>query len=301
MTRRHSPLRWCAVVAFSAIVTCALPTAQSPASEPFTAAFTTSMVAGLSRTDAQAAVALWANEIASTRQLRVTVATEFYDSVDAVRRAVDAGRVHFLLLSLPQYHALQRPAWGQVLIGGRNGKLRDQYLLITRKGAFPTLAALKGRSLHTIDGLADDMSRAWLESVLAARGLPPAEEHFDTVTRTPKAGRGVLPVYFGQADACLVTRAAFATLSELNPQVGQALEAIETSEPLVSSIALLDRQYAPAIRARLFDALVHLQESTRGRQVLNLFGVDLMTEAPPGTLAPSLELVRQLGGGRRSP
>lgn len=275
--------------------------AQTPApAESFVAGFTASTFGGLNRADAQAAVSLWANEIASTRQLHITVSTEFYETIDEVRRAVDARRVHLLLLSVPQYHALRRPDFGDVMAGSRAGSISDRFLLVTKRGGIPSLAALKGKSLNTIDGLADDMSRVWLESTLANHGLPPATAHFGTVTRTPKPARGVLPVYFGQADACLVTRSAFQTLAELNPQIGQGLIPLEESAPLVSAIALLDRAYAPRIRERLLDALVHLQDTVRGRQVLHLFGVDGMTLAAPEALAVSLTLARSTAG-RRAP
>lgn len=267
----------------------AVSPARAQAPEPFITGFTAAMFSGLNANDARAALTLWANEIASTRGLHLTVAVEAYERLEDVRAAIDARRLH-LLLSLKQYHDLARPDFGRVLLGGRHGVFRDQYLLVTRRGAFASLAALKGRTLHVVDGMTDDMSRAWLDRELAAAGLPKADAHFAAVVRAPKAARGVLPVYFGQADACLVTRAAFATLTELNPQIGQALEALATSPPLVSSIVLLDRQFAAA-KPGLLEALLALGGSPRGQQVLSLFGVDATALAGPDDLTSSMEML----------
>lgn len=287
-------LRWwrslvAAAVAVYAAGTTAPPVrAQAP--DPFVAGFTASMFAGLNVNDARAALALWANEIASTRGLRISVTVEAFERLDDVRDAIDARRLHLLLVSLRQYHDLARPEYGRVLLGGRRGVFRDEYVLVTKRGAFASLADLKGRTLQVIDGVTDDMSRAWLEHELAAASLPPIATHFATVNHLPKAARGVLPVYFGQADACLVTRGAFNTLVELNPQIGKALGPIATSPPLVSGVVLLDRRSVDA-RPTLLDAVLGLGASPRGQQVLSLFGVDAMVPARPDDLTPSLQLL----------
>lgn len=271
------------------------------ATEPFHVVFTAAMIGGVSRTDAQAAIDVWGREIASTRGLHLAVSSEFIDTIEEVRAAVDAHRVHVLALSVEQYAHLQRPEFGDVLMGLRHGRQADEFLLVTRKGAVTQLAGLKGTTLQTIDGPDRDMELVWLESILHEHGLPPAARHFATVAAAPKTARGVLPVYFGQAAACLVSRTAFDLMVELNPQIGTALTALDTSPPLVSGVLLLDRKYAPALRPRLLDALASLHDSPRGLQVLSLFAIDRIISGVPGALAPSLDLVRQVDRLRRGP
>lgn len=287
-----------AVAALAAIL--ALSPAGIAAPAPFLAGFTTSMFSGLNVNDARAALSLWANEIASTRGLHLTVTVDAFERLDDVRQAIDARRLHLLLVSLRQYHDLARPEFGRVLLGGRRGVFRDEYLLLVKRGAFSSLAALKGRTLQVVDGVTDDMSRAWLEHELAAAKLPAMARHFGAVVRVPKAARGVLPVYFGQADACLVTRAAFDTLKELNPQIGEALSPVATSPPIVSGVVLIEREYVAA-RPVLLDAVLGLGASPRGQQVLSLFGVDAMTMARAEDLAPSLQLLEPSPAARKRP
>lgn len=295
-------LRWWTPLVAAVLAVCASGVTPTPvraqAPDPFVAGFTASMFSGLNVNDARAALALWANEIASTRGLHISVTVEAFDKPEDVRAAIDAHRLQLLLLSLRQFHELGRPAFGRVWLGGRRGAFRDEYLLVTRRGAAASLAALKGRTLHVVDGVTDDMSRAWLEHELAAASLPPIALHFGAVVHLPKAARAVLPVYFGQADACLVTKAAFETLVELNPQVGRTLSALATSPPLVSGVVLVDRRYTET-RPALLEALLGLGASPRGQQVLSLFGVDAMTPARPEDLAPSLQLLS--AAARRRP
>lgn len=186
-----------------------------------------------------------------------------------------------------------------MLYGLRRNRQKGEYLLLTKKGAYPTLQHLGGKDITTIDGIDHDMSVAWLETLLMEQRLPPARVHFGTVTRAAKPARGVLPVYFGQADACVVTRSAFELMVELNPQVATALAPLATSPPLIHAILVLDRRYAPEIRARLLDALQNLHTTARGQQVLSFFGVDRITTGRFDELAPSLDLVRSLDRQQR--
>ena len=269
------------------------------APEVFNVGFTASMIGGVSRTDARAALDVWVREIASTRGLHLTTSAEFFETTDEVRAAIDSGRVQLVLVSVEQFLHLQRPAFGEVLTGQRRGKGKDEFLLLTKKGAVTQLADLKGSILQTVDGLDRDMAMVWLETILHEQGLPPAVRHFASVAAAPKVARGVLPVYFGQATACLVSRSAFDLMVELNPQIGAALAPLVTSPPLVSGVLLLDRAFEPALRPRLVDALLSLHASPRGLQVLSLFGVDQITTGSAEQLAPSLDLVRRLDRVRR--
>ncbi len=272
--------------------------AQTP--EAFNVGVTASTIGGVSRNDARVALDVWAREIASTRGLRLNTSSEFFDTIEEVRAAIDHGRAHLVLLSLEQYLRLQRPEFGDVLVGQRRGKGSDEFLLVTKKGAVARLADLKGSTLQTVDGLDHDMAMVWLESLLHEQGLPPAARHFGAVVAAPKVARGVLPVFFGQAAACLVSRTAFDLMVELNPQIGGALGPLATSPPLVSGVLLLDRKFAAPLRPRLLDALLSLHGSPRGLQVLSLFDVDRITGGTLDQLAPSLELVRQVERVRRS-
>lgn len=268
----------------------AAPGGQQP--EAFHVGVTSSMFSSVNTNDARAAMVVWANEIATTRGLALAPTATIYDGADDLRTAVDAGRVHLVLLSVEQFHRLQRPEFGQILFGDRAGQVTEEYLLVTKKGAFARLADLKGRSVFTVEGIDHDMSVVWLEHALRQQGLGPSSKHFGAVTRAPKVARGVLPVYFGQAEACVVTRSAFELMIELNPQIGAALAPLAVSPPLVHSVALLDRRYAASLRPKLLEALLALRGTARGQQVLNLFGVEGMVIADAATLAPAIDMVR---------
>jgi phosphonate transport system substrate-binding protein len=155
-----------------------------------------------------------------------------------------------------------------------------------------------------VEGFSYDMSMAWLESALLDASLGPASAHFGLITRVGKPARAVLPVFFGQQDACLISRYGYELMVELNPQIGSVLTAMAISPPLMHAIMVFDRQFSPDDRPAVLRALLSLQDTPRGQQVMSVFSIDRLVEGTPADLAPSLDLLartdrpRATGRGR---
>lgn len=61
----------------------------------------------------------------------------------------------------------------------------------------------------------------WLDGLLAAEGRGPMGSFFGPAAWETKFSQSVLPVFFGNAEACLTSRRGFETMGEMNPQVGK--------------------------------------------------------------------------------
>jgi len=278
--------------------------AQSgPRRELLRVAFTSVMFAGVNVNDARAALSVFADMIAGGRGLHFETETEIFDDVDALGRALDAGRIHLAAMSTEQYRRLRRPAFGSVLLGGRRGRYQEEFLLLVKKGGVTKLADLKGRTLATVDGFSHAMSLAWLDTILLEAGLGPAAAVFGSITKMPKPARAVLPVFFGQQDACLISRYGYELMVELNPQIGTVLAPLAESAPVLHAVLLFDRRYVSVNRQGVIESMLTLHESPRGQQVLSMFGIDRMMVGSPADLAPALALLARrdqlLAGERR--
>ena len=116
------------------------------------------------------------------------------------------------------------------LIGEKNGKPGDeQVLLVRRDSGIRGLDQLRGGKLTLLQGAGGEIASLWLDNLLAKRGLPAAGRMFGSVKVVPKAQQVILPVFFRQADGCIVGSNAFQTAVELNPQLGKELVAMRTS------------------------------------------------------------------------
>jgi len=129
---------------------------------------------------------------------------------------------------------------------------------------------------------------AWLSTILDEGHLGPSEQFFGSVTTDVKVSRVVLPVFFGQTDACLASKHGFDTMCELNPQVAKDLTAIATSPVMVPLFYCFHKNYHSANREKFVKAMTGLRASAVGRQIATLFQCDGLTTADASCLAAGL-------------
>jgi phosphonate transport system substrate-binding protein len=103
----------------------------------------------------------------------------------------------------------------------------------------------------------------------------------------------VLPVFFGQVDACVVTKRGFDTMVELNPQVGEKLRVLAISPPLIPSVAFFHPDYDPEMRRKIEEEIQVLDLSPAGRQVMNHFQCDAIRVEPASCLDGTRELLER--------
>jgi ABC-type phosphate/phosphonate transport system substrate-binding protein len=109
----------------------------------------------------------------------------------------------------------------------------------------------------------------------------------------------VLPVFFRQADACVVTRRGFKTMSELNPQVSQRLKVLAASPGLVPTGFGFRPDYTDPLKNTIVAELARIKDSPAGAQVLTLFQSGSLEAHPLSCLDSAFELLathQRLGG-----
>ena len=82
----------------------------------------------------------------------------------------------------------------------------------------------------------------------------------------------VLPVFFGQADACVVDASSFQVMCELNPQIGKILEVERHSQPYLETVICIHDRFERN-RETLIEGLRGLHEEANGRQILLVFKI----------------------------
>lgn len=259
--------------------------------------------------DALAATEVWLSKIlerfgkpdfTGTRSLLLTGDDHI---VDAVRD----GKVDVLALAPLEYVRLRDrldvlPAFTSVVLG--SGTFRD--VVLTRKdlnatnftdlGGLHVVVKRAGRGLITM---------LWLDALVLRHGGESSGAYFGSVRMAPNVSRAVLPVFFGQADACVVPSSSFDTMVELNPQLGEQLTVIAESPPLTNGIICVRRAFHDRVGAQLEKVIGSMHEDPVGAQMLTLFHVDRLKPFQEGDLDEVEKLVREYeqlraGVGRHS-
>jgi hypothetical protein len=105
----------------------------------------------------------------------------------------------------------------------------------------------------------------WLDTQLLRQQLPPSHSFFRSVKLVENASQAVLPVFFRQADACLLPRWSYDTMVELNPQVKEQTTILVHS-PLLARGGLFMVKGLPPSKQEMIPTTLKVWQTNRARQ-----------------------------------
>lgn len=260
---------------------------------PLRVAFSGSMFVDVNENDASAAVRVWAQMLSKEHDIPVDPTVRILRGQKEIATALHAQTIDVITLTTDEYWTLTNEvSFGSPVFGARKGCLTEQYvLLVHRDSNIQRLTDLRGRSLLVFHNPRTSLACPWLETVLGQDGENGLAGFFSRVAEFSKLTRAILPVFFRQSDACLVTRQGFETAAELNPQVGKQLRVSAASEELVPVVFCFRDDYHTTLRQRLLAEIAHVNLSPAGQQFMTLFQCDALVEKPESTMGNAFDLL----------
>lgn len=289
------------LVALFASLFLALGRGTARESESFRIAFSSALFTDVNENDAKAALKVWGQTVAKERGIESDPDPKILKSIENMAHALRSNSADALGITAPEYEILARDVkLAPLFVPVVSGRITEEYLLLVhRDSKIENVGDLQGRGLTVYENPRTSLAPQWLETVLAKRGLKPSVDLFARVSRVSKLPKVVLPVFFRQNDACVVSRSGYETMVELNPQIGKQLKTLETSPPLVPAVFCFRVDYSPAFKSQLMAGVRELHTSAAGHQVLTIFQCEKMEECPASALQTTLDLLaehRRKGG-----
>ena len=266
---------------------------------PVRFAFSSRMFSEVNENDARAAMKAWGQTISTERGIPLEPVFQIFDGTKAIAAAIRDKLIDAITLPTDEYWALRDEVpLGSIIIGSKDGQSTAQYVLLVRgDSGIRRLADLRGHSLVVFQNPLTSLAPAWLETELLQHQLGLTEQFWGRVSNSAKLLRTILPVFFHQADACLVTLKGFETMAELNPQIGRQLQILAKSGAMVPNLFCFRGDYVSPNRERILQEISRVGETTAGQQTLALFQTDRLFPGDPAALASAfalLDLHRQL-------
>ena len=295
---RHRVHKSAMALRFALVLLPALALSQPPAASRLQARLLVSrelIGKTINENDARASLVVWAGILAKARDLEIQP-----DQIRLVRwreleESVRAGHLDALGLTVREYSRLRPYLWpGQVLVDERDMKKASYQVVVHGASGISSLADLKGKSMVVWDSTKMALASEWLAALLAEGRLGTPEQLLGRISWSAKvSGGAVLPVFFRQLDACLVSAQAMETLYELNPQLRQKLRVLAVSPPLVVNLFAFHKDLPQSTRERLIATLAEAHHSAAGRQALTLFQGESLVSVPPAVMDAALELLQR--------
>lgn len=288
--------RWVAIIAMIGTVICCFPPGVCGQSDDLLRiGFTRQMFIGINENDVLAVAHVWATVLFQEGKIGYVSRPIVFDNLSEISAALSAGNIDVIGITTGEFaHVRKLIDEDAILCSVTSGSIMEEYLLlVNRKSNIKKLSGLKGRALGMLTSIRALPAETWLDTLLLQEGMEPAAGFFGQIDTDSKAGNLLIPLFFGKLDACVVTRKAFDTMVELNPQTGKQLEILEISPPVVPTILCFRKDFTSPIRNQVEDRLLSWQHSPAGRQSLAIFQVDSIEKHSDSCLDSALELLSE--------
>jgi ABC-type phosphate/phosphonate transport system substrate-binding protein len=267
-----------------------------------------SLVSDVNIADARAAMLIWLRRMEKDLNVVVELDPRVFQSTEEILHRARRGQFDSVALNALEYRQIADVLDPGVVLAPAGEGGTEQYLLLARRDrGFNELSKLRGSRLCALTAPRMCVAPAWLSATLDEAHLGPSEQFFGSVATDTKASRVILPVFFGQTDACLASKRTFDTMSELNPQVAKALAAIASSPPMVVTFYIFHKNFTAARRDRFIRALSGVRDSAAGRQLATLFQFEELAVRDASCLTGVLDVLKKaerahgrvVAGGRK--
>ncbi|MRR06457.1 MAG: hypothetical protein EG828_05860 [Deltaproteobacteria bacterium] len=213
---------------------------------------------------------------------------QYFETVSEMATALKSGKVQVLCGPPEEFMVLKnRAPVDPILITASSSGHETELLLLVRKDSgIRSLSALRNKSIVIpLRTPINSMFHVWIETLLMREGYGSIAAFFSSVKETRTTSRGIMPVFFRQADACIATRHIFNLTAEMNPQIGRELAPIARMSKLSQGIISIDRRLPDDIKEKIRQSFLTLPESPDGKQLLLLFQVSKMIPFRPEYLS----------------
>jgi ABC-type phosphate/phosphonate transport system substrate-binding protein len=262
----------------------------TPSNVPLRFAISESVIAAVNLNDARAALQVWIQRF--TSRLNVEMDSKLLISTQELQDRTRKGQVDAVALNVIEYRPIAD--WldpSQVVSSAGETGLDQYFVVVKRSSGINHLKDLKGGRMQALKTPQMCMAPVWLMTILDEAQLGRTEQFFGSTVEDSKLSRVILPVFFGQAEACLTSKRGFDSLCELNPQVARELKVIANSAPMVVNFYVFRKNYQHENREKFIKALLDLRASAAGAQLAMLFHFNQVSVRDASCLTPSLSVL----------
>ncbi|NIA30276.1 MAG: PhnD/SsuA/transferrin family substrate-binding protein [Actinobacteria bacterium] len=263
------------LVLFAALISHAKSTKKDNTDNYLGIGYSNELISGADIRDIKIALKMWSGELIKGLSPDYSARTFIFNDRNSYIAAINANKVNIITMSSLDYMIIQdkvniRPA----CVAIENGKVMQEYiLLVYRESAMTELKDLRDKQLAVLAGVDEKYSNMWLDVLLYKKGLPEKEKFFSRLKHVSKQSQAVLPVFFRQSDACIVTQSAFDAIVELNPQIGESLIIIARSSPFLKSLNCFSNTIAKEKQNKIMKLILGLDNNPTGKQICTLFRI----------------------------
>jgi len=239
--------------------------------------------------DIKVSLQVWAEELAGTLGYRIVTTT--YQNMAEVRAAADRGELHFVNAGgMELAEAFTSGELQRGYASHQQGAEEGLALVVRSDSGLATFADLRNKRVTRL--AKDRLAEIFLETQCLKAAKQRCRQ-FLALSEEKRDIQSVYGVFFGKADAALVTLATLHTAIELNPQVGSRLKIIQDWRTTALVFGMMTRDADPSVINLMMGSVRDTLKTPRGRQMMELFKTDYVDPVEPSALNPYRALLQE--------
>lgn len=262
--------------------------------QSITVGFTIQLFNDVDIRDAEVALKMWGNEVLSGLGVNYYPDTKIYKNTVDLIAAIKDGEIDLISLLTTDYFEIgNKVELEPSLITTSGGKIGFNFFLIVRKDrGLKNLKDLKNMQINIPSGSLGQLVKMWLVGNLFDNGLK-HRKFFSDEKEVNKPSQALFPVFFKQADACVVSEKSYNTMIEFNPQLKNDLIIIDKSPELVNGLMCFNKKLDENTKTIIINTSLKISNSVSGKQLLALFRADDLIRFKKEDLQGTIDLYKK--------
>jgi len=241
----------------------------------------------LSKKDSQIVLNLWFRDMMQSVEHKAEFT--FYDDITLMADDFHAGRLDLIFangLELVKYFNLSQMQGA--FTGTSTGENTDNLVEVRKKST--SIDFLKRQKIVKISLLqGENPSRIYAQSVIA-KGYKNSEI---LSIHTRRNSAALLKLFFNQVDIAIVPKKTFLFAKELNPQIGDKLEIVRSTNISLGTLGYFHKNIDAEFRKTVTDLAFQEVEHERGKQMLVMFKTHKLVKVKLDKLNPIIKLYQE--------
>jgi len=248
--------------------------------------------------DVKITLQLWAEEVGRAHGIAATAYT--YTDMAALYHNSMGGKINLIVapgMEIAETFAPEELAPG--FVGKHYGTGEGLALIVRASDGIRQFGDLRGKKVLHLSH--DRLSSVYLENQCRQHTGAACADLFQVIEEK-RNNQAIHKVFFGQADAALVSISALHAATELNPQIRQRLHHLLEWKTSSLSYGMMPARTDKGLRDRVLKSAMKATTTVRGKQILELFKTDYMERVDSHELTPYWQLHRehQAWSGRKA-
>lgn len=254
-----------------------------------------SMFPQVNKNDAKAVIKVWSETLAAEQGVKGGSITKIVRTVPELIGEMQAGTIDAVGMTVIEYEQLLNSvAIDPLYLNSIGGNFTEQFVLLAHKdSSIHELRDLRDKTLIINSTPRTCIIKQWFDLQLIKTDLPTSDRLTKHIINKQKPSETILPVFFHQADACLTSKYSFDLMSELNPQVGKQLKIVALSDPYITTMFALRKDFTSPDKEIILKTLDHFETAGGGKQILLIFQSDGLEKKPQSMVDSTLDLIRR--------